>query len=234
MFCGNLSRKITEEELKTYLPGIVFIKWITDKETGEFYGSSFIEMKDASSAAMAVLQDKSKFMGRPLKIYYCPPRPGDQWPPKEGQRTGGKQSSANSSAVASGNPPGREKTPKPDGCRKLYMGNLSYDIDDDTIVEFFKDCGTMIGLRWLTRKDTGEFRVRVYLSFELCVYCGFISSIWFLSIYLCIYQSLFPSPSLLLEYCRDVDTSNLRPRKMRTGLCCWIIENCSEGTSIFD
>lgn len=167
LFCGNLNKKITEEELMAYLPGIVYIKWITDKETGEFYGSSFIEMKDPASAALAVSQDKSKFMGRPLKIYYCPPRPGDQWPPKEQPRgasgNGNKQGSS-----SSGNPPGRDKTPKPEGCRKLYMGNCSYDIDDDTVVDFFKDCGTMIGLRWLTRKDTGEFRVSfLYYLFEV-------------------------------------------------------------------
>ena len=64
LFCGNLNKKISEEELKGRLPGVTFIKWITDKQTGEFYGSSFVEMKDAASAALAVLQDKQKFMGR--------------------------------------------------------------------------------------------------------------------------------------------------------------------------
>lgn len=49
---------------------------------------------------------------------------------------------------------------KPEGCRKLFMGNMSYEIDDDTIIEFFKPAGVLTGLRWLTRKDTGEFRVR--------------------------------------------------------------------------
>ena len=40
------------------------------------------------------------------------------------------------------------------------MGNLSYNIDDETIVDFFKDCGGEVtGLRWLTRKGTEEFRV---------------------------------------------------------------------------
>jgi hypothetical protein len=42
----------------------MFIKWITDKQTGEFYGSSFLEMKDPASAALAVLADKTKFLGR--------------------------------------------------------------------------------------------------------------------------------------------------------------------------
>lgn len=60
MFCGNLNRNVTEEELKEFIPGITFIKWITDKTTGEFYGSSFLELKDPACAAMAVLQDKAK------------------------------------------------------------------------------------------------------------------------------------------------------------------------------
>ena len=55
---------MTEEELKKCISGITHIKWITDKESGEFYGSSFLELKDPESAAVAVLQDKSKFMGR--------------------------------------------------------------------------------------------------------------------------------------------------------------------------
>jgi RNA recognition motif-containing protein len=61
---------------------------------------------------------------------------------------------------AAGNePPRREKTEKPEGCRKLFAGNLSYNIDDATIVDFFKDCGELTGLRWLTRQGTEEFRV---------------------------------------------------------------------------
>ena len=91
LFCGNLNKSITEEELKTAIPGIVYIKWITDKQTREFYGSTFIEMADPGAAARAVLMDKSKLKGRPLKIYYCPPRPGDTWPPAPGK--GGGQAS---------------------------------------------------------------------------------------------------------------------------------------------
>lgn len=197
--------------MKAYLPGIVYIKWITDKETGEFYGSSFIEMRDPAAAAMAVMQDKSKFMGRPLKIYYCPPRPGDQWPPKETQRGGkmGAAAAGTASSSSSGNPPGREKTPKPEGCRKLYMGNLSYDIDDDSVVDFFKDCGTMIGLRWLTRKDTGEFRVCVFV----------VPSSLSLG---------FHRANVII--CRDVATWSFRAQKTQTRRCSWMVESCLAGT----
>jgi hypothetical protein len=64
LFCGNLNKKITEEELKSAIEGITFIKWITDKQTREFYGSTFLEIKDPRAAATAVMKDKSKFMGR--------------------------------------------------------------------------------------------------------------------------------------------------------------------------
>jgi nucleolin len=87
-------------------------------------------------------------MFSPLKIYYCPPRPGDVWPPRESK-----------GAAASQKPASRQKTAKPPDCKKLYAGNLSYCIDDEAITEFFKDCGTMVGLRWLTRQGTEEFRV---------------------------------------------------------------------------
>ena len=64
----------------------------------------------------------------------------------------------------------KPKSMKPEGCKKLFMGNLSFDIDDDTVVAFFKSCGNMVGLRWLTHRDSGEFRVRrsiLKLTFRL-------------------------------------------------------------------
>lgn len=152
IFCGNLTRTVTEEQLRAHIEDITFIKWITDKDTQQFYGSTFLEIKSAKAAATAVLKDKQKFLGRPLKIYYCPPRPNDTWPPREDRQQQPTKPAIQKNAQ-------QQMTEKPEGCRKLYCGNLSYNIDDDTIVEFFKDCGTLTGLRWLTHKDTGDFRV---------------------------------------------------------------------------
>ena len=107
-----------------------------------------------------------------MKLYYCPPRPGDKWPPhpigsnNSNPNDNPDSSSAHSMTKAKTNePPRREKTEKPEGCRKLFAGNLSYNIDDETIVDFFKECGTLIGLRWLTRKETEEFRVSTCAAF---------------------------------------------------------------------
>jgi len=152
LFLGNLSWDIKEDSLKSELKAygeVLHVKWITDKETKKFYGSAFIGMDSADSAGRVMGLDGSEIMGRPIKVNYAPPRPGDIWPPK----------------------PKKQFTQKPvsekpfQGCKKLYCGNLSYDIDDDTFVDFFKDCGELQGVRWLTHKDTGEFRGCAFVEF---------------------------------------------------------------------
>lgn len=94
---------------------------------------------------------------RPLKIYYCPPRPNDTWPPK----TDGDAPIQQPKKPQTNN----QLSEKPTGCTKLYCGNLSYNIDDDAMVEFFKDCGVLVGLRWLTHRDTGDFRGCGFIQF---------------------------------------------------------------------
>jgi nucleolin len=50
--------------------------------------------------------------------------------------------------------------PKPPGCYTLFMGNLNFAIDDDAIYKFFKEGADaeMVAVRWLTNKESGEFR----------------------------------------------------------------------------
>lgn len=160
LFCGNLKLDVTEEALRGHIPGITFIRWQKDKTTKAFYGSTFLEMKDPKAAALAVAMDRTKFQGRPLKIYYCPPRPGDVWPPVE------RGGAANSGPSNGKDRNTRARTPKPPGGKKLYMGNLSYTIDDDTVVEFFKECGELRGLRWLVNSETQEFRGGGFVEFH--------------------------------------------------------------------
>ena len=87
-------------------------------------------------------------------------------------------------------------TEKPPGCRKLYCGNLSYNIDDDTMCEFFKECGEIVGLRWLTHKDSGDFRVCIILS-----HCT-TRPYYVLSIYITInvLHSLFKFTAIILPF----------------------------------
>jgi len=83
LFVGNLPFAVDETGLGDFIPGITHIKWITDKETGRFYGSAFVEMDTNESAAAAVAKTGQELMGRSVKINFAPARPGDVWPPQK-------------------------------------------------------------------------------------------------------------------------------------------------------
>ncbi|GMH66993.1 hypothetical protein TL16_g04562 [Triparma laevis f. inornata] len=145
------------QTLKDHLPGtLTHVKWITDKETGRFYGSAFIEMLNSVDAASAVGVAGSELMGRALKINFAPAREGDIWPPTKTSTTGG-QAGSNSRKTMS---------EKPENCTKLFIGNLSYDIDDDGIFKFFENVEAEVkAVRWLHHKDSGDFKGVGYVEF---------------------------------------------------------------------
>lgn len=161
LFLGNLPFAVDGDSLGTFLsPAVVtHIKWITDKETGKFYGSAFIEMDHSESAAIAVKQKNGlKLMGRPIRINYAPARSGDIWPPKGSEQTGNGGQAGGTGVKA--------MSVKPDNCVKLFVGNLSFDIDDDTIIKFFANVDAEVkAVRWLHHRDTGDFKGCGYVEF---------------------------------------------------------------------
>ena len=72
MFLGNLSFNIDTDKLKSAIPGITHIKWITDKETQKFYGSAFVELATGRDAAACVAMAGTNILGRPLKVHPPP------------------------------------------------------------------------------------------------------------------------------------------------------------------
>jgi RNA recognition motif-containing protein len=151
MFLGNLPFTVDESSLGAFLPGeVTHIKWITDKETGKFYGSAFVEMDSSTSAADAVAMAGEKLIGRALKINFAPAREGDVWPPVKKVVSGGGQ--AGGSGV-------KAMSAKPENCLKLFIGNLSYEIDDEAITKFFAGVDAELkAVRWLHHQDTNDFK----------------------------------------------------------------------------
>lgn len=151
LFLGNLPFSVDESSLGAFLPGkVTHIKWITDKETGKFYGSAFIEMDNSISAAEAVAMSGEKLIGRQVKINFAPSREGDVWPPVKKVVSGGGQAGGHGVKAMSA---------KPDGCVKLFIGNLSYDIDDEGITKFFANVDAEVkAVRWLHHKESGDFK----------------------------------------------------------------------------
>ncbi|KAL9183431.1 hypothetical protein ACHAXT_004287 [Thalassiosira profunda] len=168
LFLGNLPFAVTEELLGDHLNGAVtHIKWITDKETGRFYGSAFCEVKTSKDAAHAMMKlNGSQLMGRPIKINYAPMRPGEEgdWPPRSKVITGGKM--ANAGKGQAGGTGVKAMSAKPEGCLKLFVGNLSYEIDDDGITKFFMGVEAEIkAVRWLHHRDSGDFKGCGFVEF---------------------------------------------------------------------
>jgi RNA recognition motif-containing protein len=161
LFVGNLPFAITEPTLSTHLKECVtHVKWITDKATGKFYGSAFVEVQNSKDAAMCISQiNGTMLMGRPVKINYAPVRPGEEndWPPRSRVITGGKV--ANSGGGQAGGSGIKAMSAKPEGCCKLFIGNLSYEIDDEGITKFFMGVESELkAVRWLYHMDSGDFK----------------------------------------------------------------------------
>ena len=83
LFLKNMCRKrMDEATLLENLPGITHIVWRTDRKTGNFLGSGWVEMATPEDAARAVAQDnKLVVFGRPMGISFQAPGGKDAWPP---------------------------------------------------------------------------------------------------------------------------------------------------------
>lgn len=151
-FIGNLSYKIDEDGLKNAFKEkgmtIVDIFFLTDKETGDFYGSSFCEFASPDEAAKAVAHAGMPILGRPVKVDFAKPRTGG----------GGKKKFE-----------ARPPSERPEGgTDTAFFGNLSFDIDDDSLKAWCKDtCGAedVVAVRWLTHKDSGDFKGCGFVQF---------------------------------------------------------------------
>lgn len=151
-FIGNLSYKIDEDGLKNAFKekglNIIDIFFLTDKETGDFYGSSFCEFASPDEAAKAVSYAGLPILGRPVKIDFAKPR-----------------------ANGGGSKPKRDARPpseRPEGgTDTVFFGNLSFDIDDDGLKAWCKEQGAedVVAIRWLTHKDTGNFKGCGFVQF---------------------------------------------------------------------
>jgi len=163
LFIGNLPFSVDESSLNAFFPGqVTHIKWITDKETGKFYGSAFIEMDISTSAADAVAMSGEKLIGRPVKINFAPAREGDLWPPPKKVISGG----GTGGGGQAGGTGTKAMSAKPENCLKLFIGNLSYDIDDEGIIKFFGTIDAEVkAVRWLHHKDSGDFKGVGFVEF---------------------------------------------------------------------
>jgi nucleolin len=150
VFMGNLSFQIDEASLQEAFKScgtISSCKWLEDRETGKFKGCGFITFASPEDAAKAVAMNGTEVLGRAIKCDFSQ----------------GKKPSAGG---AGGKFEPKPQSAKPAGCTTLFCGNLSFDIDDDKMKAFFKDCGEVSSIRWLTDKESGQFKGCGFVEFS--------------------------------------------------------------------
>jgi len=154
-FMGNLPFGIYEDALLEHFQKVnedidlenVFL--IKDKETGKFYGSAFVTFTDPESAAWAVACSGMPISGRPAKIAFAPPK----------RRTAALGSGTTGRAA-------REPTPRPEGgTTTAFFGNLNFAIEDENMHTFCKSAGEVKEIRWLTHRDSGQFKGCGFVEF---------------------------------------------------------------------
>jgi len=159
LFLGNLSFKVDDDQIRAFFKDVgelTDIHWVTDKQTGKFYGTGFIAFATGAEAKAAVAKNGEDVLGRPIRIDFAqsktertPNKGGDrQQPrtPRDGQREQ------------------RPATPKPDGCTTVFLGNLSFQIDENAVRSHFGDCGEIASVRWVERD--GQFKGCGFLEFS--------------------------------------------------------------------
>jgi hypothetical protein len=83
LFLKNMCAKQMDESklLEVLAPArVTHIQWLTDRNTGKFYGSAFIEVKAAEDAGSALALDGMVVLGRKIRVKYQKADEKDIWP----------------------------------------------------------------------------------------------------------------------------------------------------------
>lgn len=83
LFLKNMcAKQMTEEKLLEVVhpARVTHIQWLTDRTTGKFYGSAFIEVKTAEDAGSVLALNGMSVLGRRIKVKYQRADEKDIWP----------------------------------------------------------------------------------------------------------------------------------------------------------
>ena len=151
VYMRNLAWSIDDNAIKEAFADcgkVLSIDWFEERDTKKFLGAGVVEFETREGAIAAIAATGREVHGRETKI-------------RDWEQRG---TAARAAARTEFKPMGA----KPPGCYTLFMGNLNFAIDDDAIFNFFKDnAGVEISaVRWLTNRDTGEFRGAGFVDFS--------------------------------------------------------------------
>ncbi|KAH7398075.1 putative nuclear localization sequence-binding protein [Cadophora sp. MPI-SDFR-AT-0126] len=152
LFVGNLSWNVDDDWLLREFEEFGEIsgaRVISDKATGRSKGFGYVEFTSSASAAAALKAKKGSMIdGREANVDFSTPR--SDAPPRD---------RAQSRAQAYGD----SQNPPSD---TLFLGNLSFDADENTVGEAFGEHGTVVNVRLPTDMETGNPKGFGYVTFS--------------------------------------------------------------------
>ena len=152
VFVGNLPFSVDSAQLAGLFEqagSVEMVEVIYDKLTGRSRGFGFVTMSTVEEVEEAVEQFNGYVLdGRTLKVNSGPPPPRDQSSPRgfreQSSRGGFRQQS--STRGPSG------------GDNRVYVGNLSWNVDDSALANLFNEQGNVLGARVIYDRESGRSR----------------------------------------------------------------------------
>lgn len=152
LFVGSLSWGVDEEWLTREFEefgDLTGVRVITDRDTGRSKGFGYVEYANAADAAKAhAAKQGAELDGRKINIDFATSRTSSD--PKD---------KFQSRAKTYGDQPS-------DPTDTLWVGNISFQVDQDQISAAFQDYGTIMGVRLPTDRETGAPKGFGYVTYS--------------------------------------------------------------------
>ncbi|XBI53477.1 hypothetical protein VPH35_035703 [Triticum aestivum] len=146
VFVGNLPFTVDSAQLAGLFEqagSVEMVEVVYDRMTGRSRGFGFVTMGSAEEVAAAVEQFNGyTFQGRPLRVNSGPPPPRDEFAPRTPRTMGGGGGGGGSF----------------DSANKLYVGNLSWGVDNSTLENLFSEQGKVLDAKVIYDRDSGRSR----------------------------------------------------------------------------
>eukprot|EP00270_Netrium_digitus_P014623 TRINITY_DN49_c0_g1_i1.p1 TRINITY_DN49_c0_g1~~TRINITY_DN49_c0_g1_i1.p1 ORF type:complete len:342 (-),score=56.21 TRINITY_DN49_c0_g1_i1:513-1403(-) len=151
LYVGNLPFNVDSESLAEVFQdaGIVdMVEVMYDRETGRSRGFAFVTMNTEEGAQAAVEKfDGSELGGRSIKVNFPSEKPRST--STRGPRTGGFRERSSGGLSRGG---GQSLA------NRLYVGNLSWGMDDSGLEDLFSEFGNVVESKVVIDRETGRSR----------------------------------------------------------------------------
>jgi len=148
VFVGGLSYDAEESDVRDFFKdcgAISTVRIPVFEDSGKKRGIAFVEFETKEAADAAVALDGETMMDRYLKISHSTPK---------------------SNAPRDNKPFAKEMSEKPEGCKTIFVGNLSWQATEDDLRTAFESCGNVWSVRIATDRDTGKSKGFGHVEFE--------------------------------------------------------------------